>query len=260
MDISYNIVGTGKPIIFIHGIGSRKFSWNGIIEELKDAFQCISYDLRRHGESVVDESNFTLEDLVDDLENLRSHLNVNKIHIVGHSLGGIIGPSYARIHQDKVLSLSLLSTAAFRNIDDQKKLLDIISKIENEGLDTVLPILINRWFTNEFINNNQYTIDKRLKQIQDTPLNTFLNVFRLYAFTEMASWLYEIQIPCLVMTGQNDLGCNPKINKKIANAFPNSQLEILDNLKHAITLEAPQLVGSKIRKFLNNLRFYSILD
>ena len=60
--------------------------------------------------------------------------------------------------------------------------------------------------------------------------------------------------------GENDLGCNPDINKQIADYLPNSQLEILDNLKHAITLETPQLIGSKIRKFLNYLKNYSTLD
>ena len=60
--------------------------------------------------------------------------------------------------------------------------------------------------------------------------------------------------------GENDLGCNPDINKQIADYLPNSQLEILDNLKHAITLEASQLIGSKIRKFLNYLKNYSTLD
>ena len=146
MDISYNIVGKGVPIIFIHGIGSRKYTWNGVIDELKNEYQCITYDLRGHGESVFDESNFTLQDLVEDLENLRSYLNIDKAHLVGHSLGGMIGPSYARKYQNKVLSLSLLSTASFRNISDQKKILNIISKIENEGIDSVLPILINRLF------------------------------------------------------------------------------------------------------------------
>ena len=87
MDISYNIVGKGTPIIFIHGIGSRKYTWNSVIEELKDEYQCISYDLRGHGESKVDESEFTLDDLVEDVEKLRSYLNIHKIHLVGHSLG-----------------------------------------------------------------------------------------------------------------------------------------------------------------------------
>ena len=124
---------------------------------------------------------------------------------------------------------------------------------DHEGLAPVLPSLINRWFTNEFINSNQEIIDKRLKQIKDMHLKTFLNVFRIYAFTEMDSWLNEIKIPCLVMTGANDFGCNLIINKMIVDALPNSKFEILENLKHAITLEAPNIVGQKIRLFIENI-------
>ena len=97
-------------------------------------------------------------------------------------------------------------------------------------------------------------INKRLKQVQETPIKVFLNVFQIYALTEMGPWLNQITIPSLVMTGQNDISCNPKINKKIAMTLKNSQLEILSDLKHAITLEAPKLVGSKIKKFLNGLK------
>ena len=253
MKTAYNIFGEGETIVFIHGIGSRKSTWNGIIAELKDKYKCISYDLRGHGDSFKDENNFTIDDLVNDLENLLSHLNINKVHLVGHSLGGMIGPFYAKKYKNKVLSLSLLSTAAYRNLSDQNKILKIIKKIENEGLEVVLPILINRWFTDKFIIHNKKIIDMRYKQVQETPLKTFLNVFRLYALTEMGPWLNSIKIPCLIITGEKDLGCNPKINKKIADNIVNSKLEILEKLKHTITLESPKIVGQKIREFIENI-------
>ena len=69
----------------------------------------------------------------------------------------------------------------------------------------------------------------------------------------MGNWLNEISAPSLVMTGSDDLGCNTKINNKISHAMLNSQFEILENLKHAITLEAPQIVGTKIRNFLSKI-------
>ena len=142
----------------------------------------------------------------------------------------------------------------------RKKILIIINKIKEEGLDNVLPSLISRWFTKDFTQNNKNIIAKRFKQVQDTPLNTFLNVFQIYALTEMSPWLHEITVPCLVMTGENDLGCNPEINKKIANTLQNSKLEILENYKHTITLEAPKLVGNKIKTFLKNYEYNSIFD
>ena len=115
LKISNNIVGYGQPIFFIHGVGSRKHSWNQVIEELKNNYKCITYDLRGHGDTPLPNGNdFILDDLVDDLENLRLNLKFEKIHIVGHSLGGQIGPAYARKFPNRVISLGLLSTAAGR--------------------------------------------------------------------------------------------------------------------------------------------------
>lgn len=250
--ISYKIFGEGQSIFFIHGIGSRKHSWNNIIRKLEDKYKCITYDLRGHGDSQTKNYNFTLDDLLEDLEILRKKLNINKFHIVGHSLGGMIGPSYARKYKN-VISLSILSTAAFRTINEREKILNIIKKIEKDGLDLILPNLINRWFTEKFIKNNKDLINKRIDQVKQTQLEIFLNVFRIYALTEMGPWLNEIKIPCLVVTGENDLGCNPIINKKIAASIPNATLNILKDLKHSITLESPNVVGAVIRNFLDNL-------
>ena len=79
MKTAYSIFGKGEAIVFIHGIGSRKSTWNGIIKELKDKYKCISYDLRGHGDSFKDENDFTMEDLVKDLERLLNHLNIDKL-------------------------------------------------------------------------------------------------------------------------------------------------------------------------------------
>ena len=63
-NISYNIIGEGEPIIFIHGIGSRKDSWSRVINELKDDYKCITYDLRGHGRSIIEYKEFFINDLV----------------------------------------------------------------------------------------------------------------------------------------------------------------------------------------------------
>ena len=227
MNISYNIVGNGIPIIFIHGIGSRKYAWNGVIDKLKNEYQCISYDLRGHGESVFDESNFTLEDLVEDLENLRFHLNIDKTHLVGHSLGGMIGPAYSLKYPKHVLALGLFSTVAGRTKKDKEKILTVIKSMEDQGISKILPTLIKRWFTDKFVEISPDIVEQRIQQVINTDPEIFLNVFRIYANTEMSSWLHKIKFPTLIMTGENDEGCKPKLNKFIANKISNSKLVIL---------------------------------
>ena len=211
---------------------------------------CITYDLLGHGTSPVPDKELSLEDLVSDLEALRKRLGIEKAHFAGHSLGGMIGPAYARKYPERVLTLGLLSTAAGRTIEDLAKLKAVEEQLLNSGISATLPSLVSRWFTDEFVEQNKNLVQRRLDQIIHTNLRVFLNVFRIYASTEMANWLKEITAPSLVLTGENDGGCNPRLNKFIAKELPNSELIILDGLKHSILLEAPRQVAANIKRFM----------
>ena len=118
IDCAYTVEGSGPALFLIHGIGARRASFGKLVAGLMDRFTCISYDLRGHGESPVPKARFGLDELVDDLEALRSRIGIEKAHFAGHSLGGMIGPAYARRFPSRVLSLGLWSTAAFRTKDE----------------------------------------------------------------------------------------------------------------------------------------------
>jgi pimeloyl-ACP methyl ester carboxylesterase len=93
-------------------------------------------------------------------------------------------------------------------------------------------------------------IAARKRQVVETDPKVFLNVFHIYAETEMSPWLNEIKVPCLVLTGEFDGGCNPRLNRQIADALADAELVILDGLKHAILIEAPDRVAAHVRRFL----------
>jgi len=254
--IAYDIVGEGEPIIFVHGVGSRKYSWDGVVEKLQDRYQCVTYSLRGHGDSPLpnNSNDFNLDDLVDDLESLRVHLKLEKIHLAGHSLGGQIVPCYAKKHPDRTKSLTMLSTAAFRTDVEKQKILDLVDEMRKSGLDEVLPRLISRWYTDEFALKNPDIVEKRIEMIKGMSLETFLRVFTIYANCKMEEWIHQISIPVLIMTGSEDVGCSPRLNKMIAEAMPQAELKILKNLRHSINTERPDLVGNNIKLFLSELK------
>jgi pimeloyl-ACP methyl ester carboxylesterase len=173
-----------------------------------------------------------LDELVEDLEALRQRLGHQRIHVVGHSLGGQIGPAYARTHPECVETVALLSTAAGRTSEDSAKVKGVVDVMREKGVKPLLKTLINRWFTVE------------------TPEEVFLNVFDIYAATEMLPWLPRLNCPCLVMTGEFDAGCSPILNKLIADTLPNAELVILENLKHSILIEGTEKVLPPLRDFL----------
>ncbi|NYT83329.1 alpha/beta fold hydrolase [Alcaligenaceae bacterium] len=245
--------GEGPPLVLVHGIGARKESWSSVIQILKEDFQCIAYDLRGHGESPLPSTAFELDDLVEDLEALRAKLGLERMHVMGHSLGGMIGPAYARKYSERILSLGLLSTAAFRTAEDRQKVSSIVQAMEKKGVAPMLDTLVERWFTDGFKAENQDTVQWRREQVLTTDETVFLNVFRIYAETEMSPWLHEIKASTLVCTGEMDGGCNPRLNRQISDAMPNAELVILQGLKHAIQLEAPNELASAMKDFLQNL-------
>ena len=247
---AYSVEGRGPPLFLIHGIGASRHSWDGLIRELRGDFRCISYDLRGHGLSPRPDPPYALDDLVDDLEALRCELHIERAHFAGHSLGGMIGPAYARRHPERVQSLGLYSTAAFRTADDSAKVRGVVAAMRAKGIAPVLETLKDRWFTPEFALAAPEVIRRRMQQVVDTDPDVFLSVFDIYAETEMAPWIGAIRQPSLVLTGENDGGCNPRLNREIAAAMPNAELVVLPVLRHAILLEAPDRVAPPVREFL----------
>ena len=254
IDVSHTISGEGPPLYMVHGIGSRRVTWDGLLPGLEEHFTCVRYDLRGHGESPVPPVPYSLDDLVEDLEVLRLRLRHDRIHIIGHSLGGQIGPAYARAHPENTTSVVLLSTAAGRTAEDSAKVQGVVARMRSEGVEPVLHTLLARWYTDRFIAARPDAIENRIQQVLGTPEDVFLSVFDVYAGAEMGPWLREVACPCLVMTGEFDGGCNPRLNRFIADQLPNAELVILEDLKHSILIEAPDRVLGPVRDFLLRYR------
>jgi 3-oxoadipate enol-lactonase len=247
---AFSVEGEGPPLFMIHGIGASRHSWDGVVKHLRGRFRCISYDLRGHGKSPMTPVPFTLDDLVDDLEALRAELGIARAHFIGHSLGGMIGPAYARRYPEHVETLGLLSTAAGRTAEDSAKVKGVVAAMEQKGIPPVLETLKDRWFTPEFALTRPDIIANRMKQVIDTDASVFLNVFHIYAETDMAPWLREVACPSLVLTGEFDGGCPPRLNEFIASELRQSELVVLAGLRHAILLEAPERVALPLASFL----------
>lgn len=250
IDCEMTVEGNGPPLILVHGIGAARDAWRFMVPELKDHFTVISYDLRGHGASPRPDGEFGIDELVADLERVRERSGFDKVNVAGHSLGGQIGPAYARAYPDRVLKLGLLSTAAFRTEDDSAKVWGVVKAMEQKGIPQVLETLTARWFTDEFIAANPGLVERRLKQVVDTNPDVFMNVFRIYAGVEMGPWLHEVLAPSLVLTGENDGGCNPRLNSLIHEALPNSELVILPHVKHSILVEAADAVSDNLIRFM----------
>ena len=95
------------PLVFIHGVGLDHQMWKPQIENLNE-FSTITYDLLGHGRTPFKKEKLSLGDFSNQLNEILGHLNIDKIHLVGFSLGALIARHFAAENNDRLSSLTLL--------------------------------------------------------------------------------------------------------------------------------------------------------
>ena len=110
--MNYKVEGKGEPLLFIHGLSDNLLYWEFLANNLKNDYQVIRVDLRGHGESELGNDEITIDSYVDDLINILNGLNVDKVNLIGFSLGGVIALDFTVKYPEKVYSLVLMSSFA----------------------------------------------------------------------------------------------------------------------------------------------------
>jgi pimeloyl-ACP methyl ester carboxylesterase len=101
----------GPPILFLHGGGLNAHTWDVVCDLLRQEFRCIAPDLRGHGESEWDpRGEYSLGAYADDLSAVVTALHLDRLVLVGMSLGGMVALDYAATHPAQVLALVLVDT------------------------------------------------------------------------------------------------------------------------------------------------------
>ncbi|MHA1931060.1 MAG: alpha/beta fold hydrolase, partial [Promethearchaeota archaeon] len=110
--ICYGIDGLddGEPIFLIHGFGSKKEVFIAQIKALSEKYRVIRADNRGSGKSERPNQPFTTELLADDLKGLMDYLKIERAHILGYSLGGMVAQTFALNYPEKVNKLILVNT------------------------------------------------------------------------------------------------------------------------------------------------------
>jgi pimeloyl-ACP methyl ester carboxylesterase len=105
--------GEGPVCILVHGLGFRRRHWHRQVEALVAAgHRAITFDLRGFGDSPLPTDEYTIARLASDLEAVRAHLGVERFHLIGHSMGGMVCLQYALAHPAHLSSLIIASSTA----------------------------------------------------------------------------------------------------------------------------------------------------
>ncbi len=123
--INYRVIGAGEPVLLIHGYGDNLMMWSGFLaDSLARDHRVIAMDTRAFGKSgkPTGATNYGLE-MVDDLVALLDHEHVAQAHVVGYSMGAVLGARLATAHPTRVRTVALLAGPAFKDSTAARTLL-----------------------------------------------------------------------------------------------------------------------------------------
>ena len=229
----YEIYGEGFPFILITGLAGDVNWWN--LEDIKrysQDFKTIIFDNRGAGFTDKPKMSYTMELFANDVIGLMDALNIEKAHILGSSLGGMIAQEIAINHPERVEKLILCSThcGGSKMIKPSQEVLDMMTSSNKDLIDGIIFLC----FTDNFINNNPKLVSKFKTQISKTripPRSYILQLKSVNSF-DTYSRLKQIEAPTLIVHGKEDI-LVPAANAEILEQeIPNTKKLLLNDLAH----------------------------
>ena len=240
------------PVVFIHGVGLDHQMWDQQVDYLSE-FSILTYDLLGHGKTPFHKDKLNLKDFSNQLLELLDHLKIEKINLVGFSLGSLIALDFSSHFQNKVEKLILIGTTYKRSDQERSLVLDRYNQAKlNKPISRQA---LKRWFSDKYLDENPETYDffmNILNKVPDDHKN-FLKAYELFAnhYDDLEA-IKKIDRKTLVMTGSEDLGSTPAMSKELVKDLVNSTFIEIKNGKHLCSIECVDDVNMNIKKFINN--------
>ena len=256
IDLFYDIKGQGEPILLIAGFLCDHTYWSLIMPSLVKEYQVIRVDNRGMGRSSAPDSPYTIQQMADDMAGLLDHLEINQVHVVGHSMGGKIAQELVLNHPPRVKSLILIST--FAQVDARLSHVietwgELLGKIDIKLYEkVVLPWI----FTDEF-----YTIPGMVEQLIEWAVHypfppathTLYHHSRALLSSNTKDSLHNIHCPTLILVGKQDILTPVKFAQELAAAIPQAELVVIERGGHGVLIESSDAVILQLRQFLARL-------
>lgn len=247
--INYQTFGdANKPaLIFSNSLGTKYSMWQPQIEHFQQDHYVICYDTRGHGASSVPQGPYSLEQLGQDVVNLLDHLDIAKAAFCGISMGGLTG-QWLAIHKPERFSQVIVCNTAAK-IGQEQAWQDRAVLVREQGLAPIAATAASRWFTDPFIQSNPAVVAELSNDLGAGSPEGYANCCEALAKADVREQLSSIQIPVLIIAGQQDPVTTVADGQFMQQRIANSRLFEI-NASHISNIEQPEAFNQAVQTFL----------
>jgi len=250
--IYYRTVGSGKPVLLVHGYLANGDMYNPIIPFLENQYQLIIPDIRGHGKSSKIGNTMDIKELAKDLFMVLNDLQIQEpIHLIGYSKGGIIAQQFVKDFSHLVKTLALCCTFSYKSLSVSERMQKTIAPyiVKRLGAKGLARYVFKGMSGGQEMNDEHWQAYKKMIQMCDDE-KIYHSVRTIMNF-DSRDWLKNILQPTLVISSKDDLVVPPHHQEYLAANIPNARLRSIEGAGHA-------LIYTHTEKFVNLLlKFWS---
>lgn len=228
------------------------------VSALKSSYRCILFDFRGQGRSEVTSGGYDMDTLLADVVALIRALDAGPCHFVGLSMGGFIGLRLAARYPELVRSLTLIGTSADpepRENVPRYRFLNLVARWLGLGLvaDRIMPIMFGQTFLSDPARAEERAL-WRGRMVANHRVGVTRAVRGVIEREGIFEELERIDVPTLVMVGEDDKATVPAKSERIHRGIRSSRLVVVPRAGHTSTVEEPEAVREALSEFLSGLK------
>ncbi|MGZ6545427.1 MAG: 3-oxoadipate enol-lactonase [Actinomycetota bacterium] len=237
-------------LVLSNSLGSTLEMWDPQMAALTPHLRVIRYDLRGHGASPIPPAPYDIADLGADVLALLDELDVDRAHVGGLSIGGLIGMWIAANAPHRVDRLVLCSTSP--RFEPPETWAARAATVLAEGTRAVADAVVARWFTPAFADEFPALVREMRDMIAGTPPDGYAACCGVVERTDLRPSLPSIEAPTLVIAGADDPAAPPAQAELIASLSPGARLAVVEHAAHLANVERSDQVNALILEHLLN--------
>lgn len=245
-----------KTILLLHGYLESLDVWEDFAKLLAKEYRVVAMDLPGHGISQVMGPVHTMSFLADTVVGVLDELEIDKVTIVGHSMGGYVALQTLRLHPDRLEGLVLLSSTP--NPDSPEKLLDRdreIAMVEAGHKDLLATTAAKNGFASDNLKRMQDEIIFLEEQVLVTEPEGVVALLRGMKEREDSNELLRSSsLPQLFILGKKDSYIPLEKAEEMVAAHPQAKVVWLENSGHLGYFEEPEACATAIGEFMKNVK------
>jgi pimeloyl-ACP methyl ester carboxylesterase len=249
-DIYIGDEGKGFPLVLLHGYLASSKMWKPQIDFFKDHFRVITPDLPGFGKSNKAKSHNSIQSISNYLLNCFKEKKIDKFHLLGHSMGGMIAQEMVKSEGNKILKLICYSTGPrgempgrFETVNESRE------NFKKNGLESMAKSIAKTWFVQ---GENAKYFDICIEAGKQASMDAADNSLVAFKSWNGVDALKRIKNKTLIIWGDQDKSYNFEQIQTLKNNIANSKLMIFKNCAHNVHLEKVEQFNKTIFDFIKD--------